>query len=84
MIEGDLLITSGTDGVFPRGLVVGQLTGLKRSGQGLYQRADVKPAVDVTKLEEVLVLASFERRAEEPPQAAMAPLSAGTAAGAKP
>ncbi len=84
MIEGDLLVTSGTDGVFPRGLVVGQLTGLKRSGQGLYQRADVKPAVDVTKLEEVLVLTSFERRAEEPPQAAMAPLSTDAAAGAKP
>ncbi len=84
MVEGDLLITSGTDGVFPRGLVVGALSGLKRSGQGLYQRADVTPAVDVTKLEEVLVLTSVERRSEEEPQAAAAPLSAGAAAGAKP
>ena len=56
MVEGDLLVTSGTDGVFPRGLPVGTLVGVKRSGQGLYQRADVRPAVDVTKLEEVLVL----------------------------
>ena len=76
MLEGDLLVTSGTDGVFPRGLAVGKIAGLKRSGQGLYQRADVTPAVDMTKLEEVLVLSSFERQAEEAPQAAVAPQSA--------
>jgi rod shape-determining protein MreC len=79
--EGDLLVTSGTDGVFPRGLAVGKVSGLKRSGQGLYQRADVTPSVDVTKLEEVLVLTSFERAPEEAPQAAVDPKSAP--AGAK-
>jgi rod shape-determining protein MreC len=75
MLEGDLLVTSGTDGVFPRGLAVGKITALKRSGQGLYQRADVTPSVDMTKLEEVLVLSAFERPPEEvdtAPQAAVA------------
>jgi rod shape-determining protein MreC len=81
MMEGDLLVTSGTDGVFPRGLPVGKLTGLKRSGQGLYQRADVTPAVDVTKIEEVLVVTTGERRPEAAPQAAAAPAGEG---GAKP
>ncbi len=75
MNEGDLLITSGTDGVFPRGFPVGRITGLKRSGQGLYQRADVAPAVDVTKLEEVLVITSAERPTEEAPRAAAAEAS---------
>jgi rod shape-determining protein MreC len=70
MVEGDVLVTSGTDGVFPRGLPVGSLVGLKRSGQGLYQRSDVRPAVDVTKLEEVLVVTSFDRRPEPLEQAA--------------
>ncbi len=73
IVDGDVLVTSGTDGVFPRGLPVGTLVGLKRAGQGLYQRADVKPAVDVTKLEEVLVVTSFDRKAEGPVQAAAAP-----------
>jgi rod shape-determining protein MreC len=82
MLEGDLLVTSGTDGVFPRGLAVGKITGLKRSGQGLYQRADVTPSVDLTKLEEVLVLTSLERRASDAPRAAADPKSAA-AAGAK-
>jgi rod shape-determining protein MreC len=69
MQEGDLLVTSGTDGVFPRGLPVGKLSGLKRSGQGLYQRADVAPVVDMTKLEEVLIMTSAGGSGGEEPQA---------------
>ncbi len=69
MQEGDLLVTSGTDGVFPRGLPVGRLSGLKRSGQGLYQRADVAPVVDMTKLEEVLIMTSAGGSGGEEPQA---------------
>jgi rod shape-determining protein MreC len=83
MQEGDLLVTSGTDGVFPRGLPVGKVSGLKRSGQGLYQRADVAPAVDVTKLEEVLVLTSGGGRDDEGAQAAAAAPAGVVAAGAK-
>lgn len=56
-LEGDALVTAGTDGVFPPGLPVGRLQGLRKSGLGLYQRAEVIPAVDVTRVEEVLVLA---------------------------
>jgi len=60
LIEGDLLVTSATDGVFPRGLPVGRVTRLRRQPYGLYQNADVVPAVDVTRLEEVLVITSGE------------------------
>lgn len=56
LIEGDELVTSGTDGVFPRGLPVGQVTRVKRAGHGLYQAAEVLPAVDVNRVEEVAVL----------------------------
>jgi rod shape-determining protein MreC len=62
LVDGDQLVTSGTDGVFPRGLPVGKVARLEKQGQGLYQRADVVPAVDVTKLEEVLVVTSPVRR----------------------
>jgi rod shape-determining protein MreC len=77
MNEGDVLVTSGTDGVFPRGLPVGRIAGLKRTGQGLYQRADVAPIVDVTKLEEVLVITSSDRPPETAPQAVGTPAAAG-------
>jgi rod shape-determining protein MreC len=72
VIEGDPLVTSGTDGVFPRGLPVGKVTQLDRHGHGLFQEARVVPAVDVTRLEEVLVLTSWERPSEVLP-AAFAP-----------
>jgi rod shape-determining protein MreC len=75
MIEGDVLVTSGTDGIFPRGLTVGKVTQLKRSPHGLFQEAAVIPAVDVTRVEEVLVMTS-EARAPEIAPAALAPGSA--------
>jgi rod shape-determining protein MreC len=72
MIEGDPLVTSGTDGVFPRGLPVGKVTQLERRAHGLFQDARVTPAVDVTRLEEVLVMTAWERPPEAMP-AALAP-----------
>lgn len=54
--EGDLVLTSGTDGIFPPKLVVGRLSKVDRQGKGTFQSAEILPAVDPTKLEEVLVL----------------------------
>ncbi len=72
MIEGDPLVTSGTDGVFPRGLPVGKVTQFERRAHGLFQDARVVPAVDVTRLEEVLVLTAWDRPDASMP-AALAP-----------
>jgi rod shape-determining protein MreC len=69
IIEGDLLVTSGTDGVFPRGLPVGKVTELERNVHGLFQDARVLPAVDVTRLEELLVVTSWERTGDVLPAA---------------
>ncbi len=69
VLEGDTLVTSGTDGIFPRGLRVGRVTRVKRGTYGLYQTADVIPAVNVTHLEEVLVITSRDRRDEAAPAA---------------
>jgi rod shape-determining protein MreC len=56
--NGDLIITAGTDGVYPPGLVVGRVANLEKKEHGMFQRADILPAVDTTKLEEVLVVGS--------------------------
>ncbi len=69
MIEGDALVTSGTDGVFPRGLPVGKVTALRRTAHGLFQEARVVPAVDVARVEEVLVITAWDRPAEVLPAA---------------
>jgi rod shape-determining protein MreC len=54
--DGDVVVTSGTDGVFPPGLVVGRVTSVKRKKTGMFLYAEVLPAVDLNKVEEVLVL----------------------------
>ncbi len=46
MIEGDLLVTAGTDGVFPRGLPVGRVHHLEKNAHGLFMDARVAPAGD--------------------------------------
>jgi rod shape-determining protein MreC len=52
---GDVVVTSGVDGIFPRGLPIGSLTNVDKRGQGLFQYATVRPFVDFDRLEEVLV-----------------------------
>jgi rod shape-determining protein MreC len=52
---GDVVVTAGIDGIFPRGLPIGQLTTVDKRGQGLFQYAKVRPFVDFDRLEEVLV-----------------------------
>ncbi len=56
--EGDALVTSGTDGLFPPGLPVGRVVGLvrKAGGSSMFVAAQVEPAVDVRRLEDVMVV----------------------------
>jgi rod shape-determining protein MreC len=53
---GDVVLSSGLAGVFPKGLLLGIVTGASRREGGLFQKIDVSPAVDFSKLEEVLAL----------------------------
>jgi len=55
LVGGDVIVTSGVDGIFPRGLPVGQIVTVDKRGQGLFQDASVTPFVDFERLEEVLV-----------------------------
>jgi rod shape-determining protein MreC len=52
---GDLVVTSGIDGIYPKGFVIGTIETVER-GPGSYHDIVVKPAVDVSRLEEVLVV----------------------------
>jgi rod shape-determining protein MreC len=53
--EGDSVVASGVDGIFPKGFVIGVVDKSER-GSGLYRNVTVKPAVDFSSLEEVLVV----------------------------
>jgi len=52
---GDLLVTSGIDTIYPKGLAVGRVESVEKNGPA-FKRIIVKPTVDFTQLEEVLVV----------------------------
>ncbi len=54
---GDLVVTSGIDGIYPRGFAIGRVRSAER-GAGLYRAIEVEPAVDFSRLSEVLVVLS--------------------------
>lgn len=56
VVVGDPLISSGQDGVYPKGLRVGFVSGVIRRTSGIFQDVTVTPYVDFEKLEEVLVV----------------------------
>jgi len=53
---GDLVVTSGMGGVFPKGLPLGTVCRIKKTGQEIFQEVEITPAVDFNLLEEVLVI----------------------------
>ena len=55
---GEPVISSGLGGVFPKGILIGTVTGVQLNKQtGMYQDVEIKPAVDFRRLEEVMVIA---------------------------
>jgi rod shape-determining protein MreC len=52
---GDTVVTSGVDGIYPKGFVIGQVATVERRG-GAYKIITVRPAVDARDLESVLVV----------------------------
>lgn len=64
--DGDILVTAGTDDVFPKGLIVGRVTNVTRPHHGMFLSAEIVPAVDVTRAEEVFVLMGLPGREDFP------------------
>ncbi len=52
---GDTVVTSGIDGIYPKGFVIGQIQSVRR-GAGEYSSIVIRPAVDFTSLEAVLIV----------------------------
>jgi rod shape-determining protein MreC len=56
---GDIIITSGLGGHFPKGLVVGQIVEVEKNDNLMFQTAVIQPTVDFDRIELVLVITSF-------------------------
>jgi rod shape-determining protein MreC len=62
---GEMVLTSGGDGIFPKGLLVGRVTKVS-PGSELFLNIRVRPAADLSKLEEVLVVTRIDERQAQP------------------
>jgi len=55
---GDRVVTSGLVGGFPRGLAIGTISKIEKEEGALFQSAELTPEVDISRVEEVLVIQS--------------------------
>jgi rod shape-determining protein MreC len=72
---GEIVITSGLGGAFPKGIIVGQVIEVLRNDNQAFQQAVVQPTVDFDRLELVLVMTNFppagevvSPEAQQPPE----------------
>lgn len=79
VVVGDAVVTSGIDGIYPKGFIIGKVTAVEKSG-GAYRNVTVEPAVDFSALEQVLVVLSTTPL-QEPGPASEGETSAAAPAG---
>jgi rod shape-determining protein MreC len=65
VVTGDVVVTSGVDGIYPKGLVVGRVSYVGE-GAGLLKDVRVQPSARFDRLEEVLVVLREEVPVETP------------------
>jgi len=56
LVVGDRVLTSGLDGIFPKGILLGEVQKILDREHELYTSAIIRPAADFKRLEEVLVI----------------------------
>ncbi len=66
--DGDIVVSSGIGGIFPKGLLVGRVASVKKKSFGISQEVELVPAVEFSRLEEVIVV--------DPPKIPVTPLPA--------
>jgi rod shape-determining protein MreC len=64
---GDLVVTSGLAGIFPRDVPIGKIVKVSKKDFGLYQEAVVQPVVDFGKLRDVLIVVPHDPAPLPPP-----------------
>jgi len=57
IVVGDVVVSAGIDGIYPKGFVIGRVESVEKSGPA-YRRITIRPAMDFSALEDVLVVLS--------------------------
>jgi rod shape-determining protein MreC len=53
---GEKVITSGLDGIYPKGLIIGHVTSVRKEDVEIFQVIEVEPAQDLNSVEDVVIL----------------------------
>lgn len=53
---GDAVVTSGMGGIFPKGILIGEVVSVSKKQYGIFQEAMVRPKIDFGRLEEVYII----------------------------
>ena len=56
VVEGQVVVSSGMDGVFPKGLPIGAVAVIVKEEAGIFQDVNIEPYVDFERLEEILIV----------------------------
>ncbi|HBE03996.1 MAG TPA: rod shape-determining protein MreC, partial [Spirochaetia bacterium] len=56
IFEGDVAVTSGLGGIFPKNILIGTISTVDKKNFGLFASAALKPYIELSHLEYVLVL----------------------------
>ena len=60
--SGDVLVTAGQGGLFPRGIPIGTVRTIDNRGSALFHYAELTPAVDYARVDEVLLVTGDTQR----------------------
>jgi rod shape-determining protein MreC len=72
IVVGDVLVTSGLDGIFPAGLAVAKVTQVESVGQGAFGRVVAQPLAGIDRNRQLLIVMSQQAKPPRPPQEAQA------------
>jgi rod shape-determining protein MreC len=62
--EGDLLVTSGNSGLFPKNYPIGLVKSVHLDTSGLSACAEIEPCIDINRLTSVIVITDFSGKQE--------------------
>jgi rod shape-determining protein MreC len=63
-VGGGIVCTSGAGGIFPEGLIIGEVTAVCDDDVSAGYYAQVKPFADISRVSDVFVITSFEGQGE--------------------
>ncbi len=54
--KGDMIVTSGIGGVFPKGLPIGSVSSVTKTRRGMFQKIEISPTTDFSQLEYLIII----------------------------